>query len=67
MPLQPPLSVGLTRIRENQLHQDMEIDAKADDAARHDLDGDEAEALATRHAEERRARREAAEHPSPEG
>lgn len=49
------------RLREREVH-----DAEALDAARHDLDGDEAEAAATRHAEERRARREAVERESRE-
>lgn len=53
-----PLSVGWNRIRENRLRQD-EADVSAErDAARHQSDGDEAEAIATRHAEERRKRRE---------
>jgi hypothetical protein len=59
MPGWPPLSVGWNRVRENLLRKEREAEASERDAARHELDGDEAEAAATRHAEERRARREA--------
>lgn len=56
-----PPSVGWNRIRENRLKQDLAAEADELEAVRHQLDGDEAEAVATRHAEERRRRREAAE------
>lgn len=53
-----PLSVGWNRMRENRLRQD-EVEASAErDAARRQLDGDEAEAIASRRAEERRRHRE---------
>jgi hypothetical protein len=65
--MQPPLSKVFVNRGENRMRELAAEEAEGREELRRDLDGDEAEALATRHAEERRARREAAEHEAPKG